>query len=119
MGILHQLKIEEKEAFNKFYLLKSLVILKLEPNGDIEEYIKNKSQLQRRLADCGLKLEYVIMAVLLLVELPFSMVTFIRILENNSQISLEKVGRELQRNFSERSHQSYQGALNWISRQVL
>jgi hypothetical protein len=33
---------ESKEAFNKVYLPKSLVNLNLEPNRDIEEYIKNK-----------------------------------------------------------------------------
>jgi hypothetical protein len=90
---------ESKEAFNKVYLLKSLVNLKLEPNGDIEECIKNKRKLQRRLTTCGLKLDD-IMVELLLIGLLSSMDTFIRILENDSQISLGKLIRTSKGNSS-------------------
>jgi hypothetical protein len=88
---------ESKEAFNKVFLLKSLVNLRLEARGDIEEYVKNKRKLQRRLGTCGLQLDDDIMVVLLLIGLPPEMDTFIRILETDSKISLEKVERELQK----------------------
>jgi len=92
---------EGRETFNKIHLMERLMDDKLRAEGDIVEnvqsYLKEKKQIVRRLAECGIRIPEELQVEILLSRLPETMDTMRRILEADADITVDKVARELLR----------------------
>jgi hypothetical protein len=92
---------EGKETFNKVYLLEQLWEGKLEESGNLMEniqiFIRDKTDVARRLENAGVKFEDDVIAAITLSRLPPSFDTMVRILTSQKELSVAKVKEELQR----------------------
>lgn len=90
-----------KETFNKIHLLETLIDGKLKDSGnpiqDVQEYIKEKSEICRRLESIGLKISEDLQVAILLARLPESYDTMRRIMESQQDLSILKISTELNR----------------------
>ena len=92
---------EGRETFNKIHLMERLMDDKLRAEGDIvdnvQSFLKEKKQIVRRLAECGIRIPEELQVAILLSRLPETMDTMRRILEADADITVDKVARELLR----------------------
>lgn len=90
-----------KETFNKIHLLEQLIDGRLEdsdnPSADIQEFIKKKNELVRRLGAAGLEIKEDLQIAIMLARLPESFETMRRILETKPDLSLTYLTAELNR----------------------
>jgi hypothetical protein len=90
-----------KETFHKIHLLEQLIDGKLKetnnPARDVQEFVKEKNDLVRRLDAAGLKINEEIQVAIMLARLPQSYDTMRRILESSPQLSLLQLTAELNR----------------------
>ena len=97
---------EGKEMYNKINLLEQLLDDKLCEEGNltenIQKFVSSKCQLVRRLKLCGLEFSNDVLVALILARLPRSFEVTRRILENDPNLTMEKVQIELAREASRR-----------------
>ena len=90
-----------KETFNKIHLLEQLIDGRLKesdnPSADVQEFIKEKNELVRRLTAAGLEITEDLQIAIMLARLPESFETTRRILEAKSDLSLTYLTSELNR----------------------
>jgi gag-polypeptide of LTR copia-type len=92
---------EGKETFNKVYLLEQLWAGKLEETGNlmenIQEFVRDKTEVGRRLENAGMKFGDDVIAGIMLCRLPVSFDTMVRFLTSQKDLTVAKVKEELQR----------------------
>lgn len=90
---------EGRETFNKLHLLEKLMEERLKESGNlilnVQDYIRDKKQIVRRLESVGVKLPDEILILVLLTRLPSSFQFMRRILEADANITVDKVCQEL------------------------
>lgn len=90
-----------KETFNKIHLLEQLIDGRLEesenPMSDVQDFIKKKNELVRRLHSAGLEIKEDLQIAIMLARLPESFETMRRIMESKADLSLTYLTAELNR----------------------
>jgi hypothetical protein len=96
-----------KETFNKIHLLEQLIEGKMKetnnPTDDVQEFMREKSELVRRLAAMGLTISEELHVAIVLAKLPDSYDTMRRILESQNELTVLKLAAELNREATRRS----------------
>jgi hypothetical protein len=97
-----------KESFNKVDLLQQLIDGKLIETGnpvkDVQEFIKQKNEIVRRLDSVGMPISKEMQVCIMLARLPESYDTMRRIMESQADLSLIKMTAELNREAIRRSN---------------
>ncbi len=90
-----------KEVFNKIHLLEQLIDGKLTETGkpaeDVQKFIREKSELVRRLAATGLVISEELQVAIMLARLPDSFDTMRRIMESKVDLKVLDLSSELSR----------------------
>ena len=79
------------EPYNKIYLMRKMMNTIAGDVKDLSEYIRDKQKYRKRLLDCGYKVDDMMMCFSLIEGLPKEMHTVKTLLENDKNISLNRV----------------------------
>jgi hypothetical protein len=97
-----------KETYNKVFLLEQLIDGKLhesdDPVKDIQDFIRQKSEIIRRLNEIGLQVNEELQVAIILARLPDSYDTMKRIIESHNELNLVKLSAELNKEAVRRSN---------------